>query len=341
LPPSSPAIEIRSVSRAYGGRTVVDQASAILHAGRITCLLGPSGGGKSTLLRLIAGLEDVDAGEILSRGGVMSRVGFTLPPERREIGLVFQDLALFPHLTAEQNIAFGLDGLPVAEKRDRVGQLLEQFRLTHRASAWPHTLSGGEQQRVAIARALARRPVAVLLDEPFSGLDGRLKDAVRGPVIDGLRAAGAAVMIVTHDPEEALLLADELVLMAEGRVLQRGEPDDCYLRPTSFAAAGLLGEAFAFDAAAAGGVIETVFGRFLAPSIADGPAHLLLRPESFEIDPSGVAVQVLTSRFAGAFWEVTVMLGETRFKARLSAPPPGEKLGLSIRPGRAHIVSLR
>ncbi len=310
-----------------------------LHAGRITCLLGPSGSGKSTLLRLIAGLEDVDAGEILGRGDVISRAGFTLPPERRDIGLVFQDLALFPHLTAAQNIGFGLKSLPPATQRERVSTLLEQFRLVHRANAYPHTLSGGEQQRVAIARALARQPVAVLLDEPFSGLDGRLKEDVRGSVIDGLRRAGAAAMIVTHDPEEALLVADELVLMAEGRVLQTGSPGECYLRPASLGAARLLGEAVALDAVIAGGMIESAFGRFAAAGHPDGAVQLLLRPESFQLDPSGAAVRVLGSRFAGAFWELSVARDGAPTKVRLAeAPPVSEKLNLAVRPDRAHIV---
>ncbi len=310
-----------------------------LHAGRIACLLGPSGGGKSTLLRLIAGLESVDAGEIVSGGSVISRAGFTLPPERRDIGLVFQDLALFPHLTAAQNIGFGLKALSSDARRERVALLLEQFRLAPRANAYPHTLSGGEQQRVAIARALARQPVAVLLDEPFSGLDGRLKEEVRGSVVDGLRRAGAAAMIVTHDPEEALLVADELVLMAEGRVLQTGSPDECYLRPASLGAARLLGEAIAVDAAVRDGVVESAFGRFAAPARPDGAACLLLRPESFRLDPSGAPVRVLANRFAGAFWELTVALDDLRMKVKLAeAPPDGEKLTLAVRPDRAHVA---
>lgn len=318
----SPAIEVQAVSRSYNGVAVVEGVSLSLQAGRITCLLGPSGGGKSTLLRLVAGLEHVDSGEIVRSGDVISRPGFTLPPEMRNIGLVFQDLALFPHLTASQNIAFGLKSQTPEARRMRVAELLEQFRLSHRAGAYPHTLSGGEQQRVAIARALARKPVAVLLDEPFSGLDSRLKDHVRTSVIDGLRAANAAAMIVTHDPEEAMLIADDLVLMAGGRVLQEGAPADCYLQPVSLAAARLLGDAVAFVADIRDGFAHTPFGRLPAPVGSAGQARLIVRPESFVAAVDGVEAQIVSRHFAGALWELVVTLAEQRFRVRLHQEPP-------------------
>jgi iron(III) transport system ATP-binding protein len=337
---SQPAIEVRSVCRSYHGRRVVEDASLSLYGSRITCLLGPSGGGKSTLLRLIAGLEDVDAGEILRHGDTVSRPGFTLASERREMGLVFQDLALFPHLTAEQNIAFGIRSMPRAMQRQKVHALLEQFRLSHRAQAYPHMLSGGEQQRIALARALAREPVAVLLDEPFSGLDGRLRQEVRDAVIAGLRKAGAAAMLVTHDPEEAMLVGDDLVLMAEGRVLQTGSPEACYLRPCSLAAARLLGEAFAIEAVVRDGVAVSVFGEIPAPDLPDGDAELLLRPESFRLDDAGKAVQVTGRHFAGAVWEVVLDFQKQPVKARLETQPPDDTtICLSLRADRVHVVS--
>ena len=234
-------VAVRSVTKRYGETLAVDRATLELQPGRITCLLGPSGCGKSTLLRIIAGLERADEGEIEAGGRLLLGRGANVPPERRRIGFVFQDFALFPHLTALQNVTFGLKGEPAAEARARATELLERFRLSARASAWPHSLSGGEQQRVAIARALAPRPTALLLDEPFSGLDGDLRSQVRDAVLAGLRDTEAAVLVVTHDPEEAMLLGDEVLLMTEGRIVQSGTPEECYFRPNSVAAARLLG----------------------------------------------------------------------------------------------------
>ena len=157
--------------------------------------------------------------------------GLFVPPEQRRVGLVFQDVALFPHLTAAENVAFGLSDMPKTERRNRALALLDQFRLGHRADAYPHTMSGGEQQRVGIARALAPKPAAVLLDEPFSGLDGELRAAIRTEVAASLRRSGAAILIVTHDPEEAMLLGEQLALMHGGRIVQAGSPEECYERP--------------------------------------------------------------------------------------------------------------
>ncbi|HSJ99557.1 MAG TPA: ABC transporter ATP-binding protein, partial [Myxococcota bacterium] len=220
-------VSVRSVTKRYGATVAVDGATLELNPGRITCLLGPSGCGKSTLLRVIAGLEHADEGEIEAGGRLLLGPRTNVPPEERRIGFVFQDFALFPHLTALDNVMFGLKGEPATEARARASELLERFRLSARASAWPHSVSGGEQQRVAIARALAPRPTALLLDEPFSGLDGDLRSQVIESVLAGLRDTEAAVLVVTHDPEEAMLLGDHIVLMSEGRIVQSGTPEDC------------------------------------------------------------------------------------------------------------------
>ncbi|WP_129790692.1 ABC transporter ATP-binding protein [Sphingosinicella sp. CPCC 101087] len=302
LPPS---VDIRGVTRAYPGTLALDSVSLALRSGRITCLLGPSGCGKSSLLRVVAGLEPVDSGEIEGGGRRLSAPGFTVPPEGRNIGLVFQDLALFPHLTVAQNVAFGLDRLDRPARRARVSELLARFKLAHRADAWPHTLSGGEQQRVAIARALAREPAALLLDEPFSGLDGDLKAEVRQVVLSGLRAARAAILIVTHDPEEAMLVADDLALMSAGRLLQSGSPRDCYLNPSSLAAARLLGPANLVTARVEAGIAHSPFGAVTA-DMPDGPATMMIRPEGLRLAAQGAAVAVADVHFGGAFHEVTV-----------------------------------
>lgn len=328
LPP--PTLDIRAVTRAYPGIVALDAVSLALQSGRIMCLLGPSGSGKSSLLRVLAGLEPVDAGEIEASGRLISAPGLTVPPETRDVGIVFQELALFPHLTVVQNVAFGLHKLDRRTRRGRALDLLEGFKLAHRADDWPHTLSGGEMQRVAIARALAREPVALLLDEPFSGLDGDLKAEVRAVVLSGLRAARAAILMVTHDPEEAMLVADDLALMSAGKLLQTGSPEDCYRNPVSVAAARLLGPANLVPAMVKGGVARSPFGTLPADG-PDGPATLMIRPEGLRLVAEGMPVTVSAVHFGGAFFEVTVEAGGVTATLRHSAAD-------SPALGRAHVI---
>jgi iron(III) transport system ATP-binding protein len=313
----------------------VDDASLTVGKRRISCLLGASGCGKSTLLRMIVGLETPDRGEISAGGRLLSGGGVFVPPEQRRIGLVFQDFALFPHLTAADNVAFGLKGLPAHDRRRRALELLDRFGLAMRADAWPHTLSGGEQQRVAIARALAPEPLALLLDEPFSGLDGELRAQVREAVVEGLRESEAAILVVTHDPEEAMLLADDLALMAKGRIIQQGPPLECYLRPSSIAAAELLGRVNVVPAMVESGIARCALGEFTASQLPDGPAHVLVRPENIEPDPGGAAATVTDVRFGGVFYEVTLESGTLKLTMRIrsSPPEPGQSLKVIADPG--------
>lgn len=332
-----PSLTTRDVSRIYEKRSAVANAALTLHAGRITCLLGPSGCGKSTLLRLIAGLEPVDGGEIEIGGTVVSAPGMTVAPEDRGIGLVFQDFALFPHLSVADNVGFGLKTLSASRRRERVMTLLAQFHLEALADKWPHTLSGGEQQRVAIARALARSPSVLLLDEPFSGLDGHLRASVRKSVLADLRTTGTAVLIVTHDPEEAMLIADELALMAAGRILQTGSPQECYLQPVSIEAARLLGEATILPARISGGIAHTAFGVIPAPDMPDGQAKAMIRPEALHFDKAGVPVEVVEVRFGGAFQTVTLASQGAVITARMTGASllsAGEQVSVSLDPTR-------
>ncbi len=331
---TGPVLEARGVSRRYGSALAVDRADLSLTPGRLTGLLGPSGSGKSTLLRLLAGLEPVDAGEVRAGDALLSAPGRHVPPERRDLGLVFQDYALFPHLTVADNVAFGLRA-PRAERRARALDLLREVRLDSRTDAYPQALSGGEQQRVALVRALARKPRAVLLDEPFSGLDGALKAEVRDATLAALRAAGAAVLIVTHDAEEALMTADDLALMQDGRILQAGEPRQVYAQPVSLAAARLLGEIDTFPAHVRDGQASTPFGPLPAPGRADGPALAAARPEAFRLGDDGAPVQVRETRFAGSSVAATLVAGEARAVARFhpaDAPTTGETVRVRLDP---------
>lgn len=263
---------------------MVNDVSLAIHPGQVTCLLGPSGCGKSTTLRLIAGVETPEAGEVLVDGAVMYDAATFVPPERRAVGLMFQDFALFPHLSVAGNVGFGLTG-PRDAKRARVMELLERVRLERFIDAYPHQLSGGEQQRVALARALAPRPKVMLMDEPFSGLDNRLRDGIRDETLALLKEQDTAVLLVTHEPEEAMRMADEIALMRDGVIVQKGAPYNVYTRPVDRAAVAFFSDANVLEAEVNGALATTPFGQFLAPGIPDKTlVKILFRPQHLRID---------------------------------------------------------
>ncbi|HNP05003.1 MAG TPA: ABC transporter ATP-binding protein [Rhodocyclaceae bacterium] len=235
-------LELRGVVQRYGRHTVVDGIEFRLETGTIACLLGPSGCGKTTLLRCIAGFEEIADGEILIHSQVVSRPGHRIPPEKRQVGMVFQDYALFPHLTVAANIAFGLADLEESERRTRVEQLLTTIGLAGQGSKFPHELSGGQQQRVALARALAPRPQLVLLDEPFSNLDVDLRERLSIEVRGILKSEGMTAILVTHDQHEAFAMADEIGVMHEGRIQQWDPPYTLYHRPANRFVADFVGQ---------------------------------------------------------------------------------------------------
>ena len=281
---AAPRLVVQAISRAYGGRRVVDDLSLVVEAGQVTCLLGPSGCGKSTTLRMIAGVENPDQGRILIDGVEVFGRGRTVPPEARGVGLMFQDFALFPHLTVAGNIAFGLRR-DAPERMRRVEELLEKVNLSGFGSKHPHELSGGEQQRVALARALAPRPKVMLMDEPFSGLDNRLRDGIRDATLDLLKEEGAAVLLVTHEPNEAMRMADEIALMRAGVIVQRGAPYNIYTAPVDRAAAAFFSDVNVISGMSRGALTETPFGAFLTPGQADGAAiDIVIRPQHLKID---------------------------------------------------------
>jgi iron(III) transport system ATP-binding protein len=280
--PAAPRLSVQNLTRRFGGKEVVASVSLSVEAGQVMCLLGPSGCGKSTTLRMIAGVENPDHGQILIDGTEVCGPSRTLPAEARGVGLMFQDFALFPHLTVADNIAFGLRG---EGKARRVSELLEKVNLSGFGPKHPHHLSGGEQQRVALARALAPKPRVMLMDEPFSGLDNRLRDGVRDATLALLKEEGAAVLLVTHEPDEAMRMADEIALMRDGKIVQRGAPYNIYNAPVDRSAAGFFSDINVIRGISKGALTETPFGAFLTPGHPDGASvDIIIRPQHLKID---------------------------------------------------------
>ncbi|HEX6688510.1 MAG TPA: ABC transporter ATP-binding protein [Solirubrobacterales bacterium] len=288
----SPAasLSVAGLSKAFGDSPVLAGLELEVPAGSLTAVLGPSGCGKTTLLRLLGGFEHADGGSIRLGDRVLCEAGTHLAPERREIGFVPQEGALFPHLDIAANVGFGL---PRALRRSgRVEELLQLVDLQGLAKRFPHQLSGGQQQRVALARALAPEPGLILLDEPFDALDAGLRAQVRGEVREALRAAGATALLVTHDQEEALSLADLVAVMRGGRIVQAADPQTLYRDPVDVDVARFLGEAVLLEGRLDGDYVETCLGRLRTRGVhgADGAwATAMLRPEQIVCQESGSA----------------------------------------------------
>jgi iron(III) transport system ATP-binding protein len=292
---------LERVSHAYGERRVLDDVSLSVGAGEVVCLLGPSGCGKTTTLRLAAGLEHLQGGRIRIGDQIVAGEGRDVPPEARHVGLIFQDYALFPHLDIVHNVAFGLREGSAAERHAKARAALARVGLAYLGDAYPHRLSGGEQQRVALARALAPHPALMLMDEPFSGLDIRLRDRVRDETLGLLKESGAATLLVTHDPDEAMRMADRIAVMRAGRIVQVGTPEDLYAHPVDAGVALFFSEMNSFPGTVAGGLVASPFGPIPAPQGATEGAHVevLMRLHAFRPDPDGVPIRVLRARLLG------------------------------------------
>lgn len=330
-----------AVSRSYDKRAVVDAASLTLTPGKITALLGRSGAGKSTLLRLFAGLERPDSGEIRIGDTALSNSAIMVPAEARKIGLIFQDFALFPHLNALQNIQFGLAHLPKADAKAHAMDWLARINLASRAEAFPHQLSGGEQQRIAIARALAPDPVAILMDEAFSGLDPALREDVRFVALEAIRAARTPALLVTHDASEAMLSADHLAIMRDGKIVQQGTPAHVYTQPVDKETAAALGPIIVLKTALDPGQtkLNTPFGP-LEPAQKQLPTtpfvHIGVRPEAVLITPeSAIKAQILSVRRNGPMQQVHI--SRQTASAHILVPAnisikTGQTVGISLDP---------
>jgi iron(III) transport system ATP-binding protein len=329
---AAPAIEVEALSVAFGNLRAVDEASLRVEAGEIVALVGPSGSGKTTLLRAIAGLERPGAGIVRIGGREVVGPLTWVEPERRRVGMVFQEGALFPHITVERNVAFGAAGA------GRAAELLELVGLSARAGSYVHELSGGERQRVALARALALDPAVVLLDEPFASLDAGLREALRGEVTRILREAGASALLVTHDQAEALSVADALAVLRDGRVQQTGAPEQVYRLPGSRWVAEFLGEANVLPGTAGGGIVECEIGRFPATPGIEGPVEVVIRPEAVAVDGApangrGGAEVVGRSFFGHDHLTHLRLPSGLRLRSRQLGPPPravGERVSIRV-----------
>jgi len=316
--------------RFAAGQTTLDRVSLVAEPGEVLCLLGPSGSGKTTLLRIAAGIEAQTSGRVLLNDREIAGPDVFLPPEKRSIGLVFQDFALFPHLTILDNVRFGLTALSREEASREALIALRRVGLERYASAYPHLLSGGEQQRVALARALAPRPAVLLMDEPFSGLDSRLKDTVRAETLSILRQSRATAIVVTHDAEEARRMGDRIALLKGGRLVQVGTAEELYLRPADLFAAGFFSELNLFDARVANGRADTPVGQFAAPGHKEGDSvTVAIRLSGFDVAETGGEIEgrVISRRFLGVveLLELAVPGAEEHVLARVRAGqlPPG------------------
>ncbi|ESS06315.1 MAG: ABC-type spermidine/putrescine transport system, ATPase component [uncultured archaeon A07HB70] len=296
-PPDAPTVlELDDVSKSFGDEAVIDDLSLSVREGEILTLLGPSGCGKTTTLRLVAGLDRPDAGTVRLHGETVSGPESHVPPEDRGVGVVFQEFALFPHLTAAENVGFGLQDRPEAEREARVAELLDLVGLADRGDAHPDELSGGQQQRVALARAIAPEPAVVLLDEPFSNLDVDLRVEMREEVRRILKTAGVTAVSVTHDQEEALSISDRVAVVNDGRIEQSGAPESVFQQPESRFVAGFLGHAAFLPGRVVGGEVRTGLGP-VDRACVDGltgaydrvDVDILVRPDDVRAVPDGDA----------------------------------------------------
>ena len=336
--PTQPVLQVQDIAIDYGGTRVVSAASFEVHEGEFVTLLGPSGSGKTSLLRTIAGFVKPSAGRILLRGLAMEKV----PAYQRDVGMVFQNYGLFPHMTVAGNLEFGPRMMKVApaEIGQRVAEALAQVRLEKFAARYPHELSGGQQQRVAIARALAMRPSLLLLDEPMSNLDARLRAEMRVELVALLKRLHMTAVAVTHNQEEALSMSDRIVVMAEGSVRQVGTPAEIYRSPRDAFVAGFVGDANVLDAEHLGvagdglALFRTAGGDYLKVAAAgercEGATRLLVRPEAIRMSEPDYAVRgperanrvagrVVSVAYMGAFTEVRADVGQREMLVKLPA----------------------
>ena len=336
-------LAFEGVERRYGEQMALKGVSFTVASGEIVCILGPSGCGKTTLLRIASGIERPTAGRVLINRQEVAGPNCFVTPEKRNVGLMFQDFALFPHLSILDNVTFGLSALPREEAVRQAMSMLARVGLQHYADQYPHILSGGEQQRVALARALVPRPAVVLMDEPFSGLDVHLRDSMQEQTLELLRETRATAVIVTHNREEAMRLGDRVAVMRSGRLMQIGAAEELYRTPADLFVARLFSDINEITYPVRGGKIATPIGSFDVPGVADGDSAILcLRQRSIYLRPKGTGLygRILHVRFLGdvAHLDVGIKGFEHSLKVRVLetvAPAKGAEVGIEINPASA------
>jgi iron(III) transport system ATP-binding protein len=336
----SSMIRLARATKRFGDVVAVHRATLEVARGEVVALLGPSGCGKTTLLRLVAGFERPDEGSVEVAGRPVAGAGHWVPPERRRVGMVFQDYALFPHLTVAGNVGFGL---PRRRRSARVAELLAVVGLSEQGGRYPHELSGGQQQRVALARALAPAPDLVLLDEPWSNVDHSLRETLRAEVVEIVRPLGVTVVLVTHDREEAFSLADRIALMRDGAVVQEGTAEELYFTPATRWAGEFVGAANVLTGTVVDGRVVTTIGAFAANGTAvRSVAQVLVRPELLELEPDdGGKAEVVGREFRGhdVFYRV-LLDGVELVSQRPSTEvvPLGSRVTIRVHDGRVPVL---
>ncbi len=341
------SLTFEDIERTYGDVTALDRVSFAIAPGEIVSLLGPSGCGKTTLLRIAAGIERPTAGRVLINDQEVAGPARFVPPEKRNVGLMFQDFALFPHLTILGNVAFGLKALSRREAEREARAMLTRVGLQHLCDEYPHVLSGGQQQRVALARAIVPRPAVVLMDEPFSGLDVQLRDSMQEETLTILRETRATAMIVTHHSEEAMRLSDRIAVMRAGRIVQAGRAEDLYAHPSELFVARLFSEINELPGRVNKAAIDTPFGRIPAPGFCDGADTVVcVRERAIRVSPPGQGMmgRVLDAKFLGdtVLLEVGVQGFDAPLRVRMGEGklyPKGTEVGVEIDPGKALVFA--
>jgi len=336
------SLVLRNISHRFGDVEAVSDASIEVARGEIACLFGPSGCGKTTLLRIAAGLERLQQGEVILNGARLAAPALHAPPERRSIGFVFQDYVLFPHLSAHENVRFGARN-GNRQTKARIAALLDAFRLGALGRRYPHELSGGQQQRVALARALAREPHALLLDEPFASIDAALRHQLREELRLRLKEQEVAVLLVTHDPDEALTLGDRIALMRDGAIIEKAAPEALYRAPQTPDGAMIFRGGQSFEGTVRNGRMQTPLGAVDALNTPEGRGVLILREGALSAaENHGGPARVVAARFAGPGWSVFLRLDGLEAPVRVvmeNAPTLGQRCTLSIDPSKAFVFS--